>query len=178
MPEETVILVDNSDTPQGYASREESHTGDGKHHRAFALLLFDKNKRILLQKRKSKLWDGYWDITGASHPLHIDGKDESYEEAASRCAKNEWGVTANMEKVLAFNYFERFEKGCENEYCALVIGEVEGDVKPNPDYVYEHKWVTLTELVADIQENEKKYVPWAKIAIQDFLNIEKAQQFL
>lgn len=178
MHEETLLVVDNDDNFESYASRSECHTGEGKHHRAFVLLLYDKEKKILIQKRKSKLWDGFWDISGASHVLHANGRDESYEEAAERCARNEWNAMAKMKKILAFNYFERFNGNCENEYCALIIGQLYSEIKPNKNHVHGHKWVTLKDLVSDMEKNADKYVPWARIAINEFLKNEEAKQFL
>ncbi len=178
MPEEMLLVVDNNDNFIEYAARSECHKGRGKHHRAFVLLLYDRNKKILLQKRKSKLWDGYWDIAGASHVLHINDKNESYEEAAERCARNEWSISTRMKKLLAFNYFESFNGSCENEFCALLVGEFNDNVIPNKNYVHEHKWVAMKDLVKDMEENPKKYVPWAKIAVNEFLKNEEAKKFL
>ena len=160
MGEETLLVVDDNDNFSEYATRTECHTGDGRHHRAFVLLLYNKDKQILLQKRKSKLWNGYWDITGASHVLHVNGRNETYEEAAQRCSRVEWGITTKMTKILGFNYFERFNSGCENEYCALIIGEINGELKPNNNHVHEHKWTTLKELTDDIiQQAAKHFTP-------------------
>lgn len=178
MAEETLLVVDDNDKFRGYASRTACHSGDGKHHRAFVLVLYNKEKKILLQKRKSKLWDGFWDITGASHVLHLNGRDESYEEAAARCAKNEWDVSAKMRNILAFNYFERFNGSCENEYCALVIGELQGSLKPNKEHVHDYTWTTLIDLANDVKKNPDKYVPWAKIAVEEFLKSKESKQFL
>ena len=177
MPEEMLLVVDDSDNIKGYATRAGCHTGNGRHHRAFVLLLYNKEKKILIQKRKSKLWDGFWDITGASHVLHVNGRNESYEEAAERCAKNEWGTSARMKKILAFNYFERFDGKCENEYCALIAGQIKGKIKPDKNHVHDHRWVILKDLVDDMDKNPDKYVPWAKVAVDRLLESKEAKKF-
>ncbi len=50
--EQTLILVDNEDNILGYAPKSVCHTGKGKRHRAFVILLYNKDKKILLQYRK------------------------------------------------------------------------------------------------------------------------------
>ena len=81
MEEQQLLLVDEKDEFLGqYAPRSACHTGKGLHHRAFAVCLFNKSGQILLQKRKHKLWDNFWDVTAISHPLHLLDRDESYQE--------------------------------------------------------------------------------------------------
>ncbi len=167
---ETLIVVDDKDNFVRYAPREECHTGNGLHHRAFVILLFNKERKILLQRRKHKLWDNYWDLTAASHPLHVNGKDEGYEEASAKCLKREWGIsvdTAQLKKILAFSYFERYNGKCENEYCALIIGEYSGQLKPDSSACYEHKWVALQELISTIENSPGKCTPWMIKAVME-----------
>lgn len=160
-----VILVDENDNFLGkYAPRHEAHIGEGLHHRAFVCFLFDKHGKILLQKRKHWLWDGLWDLTAVSHPLFIDGREESYQESASRALKQEMGIEGvAVEKIGGFNYYAKHEKdnGCENEYCAILRGRYDGPVKPNREDVYEYKWMDLEEFVKDIKKQSQVYTPWA-----------------
>ena len=110
--EQTLILVDEFDNFLGYAPKSECHLGEGRLHRAIAVLLFNSRREILLQKRKSKLWDGFWDITGATHVLHHSSvsHNESYEEAARRCLGSEWNIAvSSLDRIFGFTYFERFD---------------------------------------------------------------------
>lgn len=176
---ETLIVVDDKDNFVRYAPREECHSGQGIHHRAFVILLFNKDKKILLQKRKHRLWDNYWDLTAASHPLHLEGRDETYEEAAAKCLKREWGISLKppgLKNILAFNYFERYDGKCENEHCALIVGEYSGELVPDSDVCYEHKWVCLKELVIDVEKNIKNYTPWLLASIKELKNHSFAKE--
>lgn len=176
--DETVILVDEKDKFLGYAPRVECHTGKGRRHRAFVTLLFNSKGQVLLQKRKHKLFDGLWDLTAISHPLHVvkgnkslegfksnKGRDESYQEASDRALLKEMGTShVTVRKVGAFNYFARDGKNCENEYCAVLIGDFNGKFKISKDEVYEAKWVQFEDFITDIAKNPKNYTVWAKEA--------------
>lgn len=163
-----VILVDDEDKLVGYSSLQEAHTGRGKHHRAFVTLLFDSQNKILLQKRKHKLFDGLWDLTAVSHPLRLNGKDESYLEASDRALRKEMGIdSVSVVKIGGFNYLARDGKNCENEYCAILVGGYDGTYKPNPKEVYEVKKVDFRKVVSDVLKNPQKYTPWARKAVEE-----------
>ncbi|MBI4549106.1 MAG: NUDIX domain-containing protein [Ignavibacteriae bacterium] len=163
---QTLILVDRDDNFLGYASREECHRGDGKLHRAIAVVLFNERGEFLLQKRKSFLWDGYWDITGATHPLHLSERDETYEEAAQRFLQSEWNIVIPVQRIFSFFYFERFKKYCEHELCALLMGECSSSVQFNPEYAYDMRWCTIEQCQSEIKQSPSSFTPWAKIALE------------
>ncbi|MBI2007185.1 MAG: NUDIX domain-containing protein [Candidatus Blackburnbacteria bacterium] len=163
--DQLVILVDENDNSLGvYAPRHKAHTGKGLRHRAFVCFVLDKDGRILLQKRKHWLWDGLWDLSAVSHPLFIDGQEESYQEGASRALKKEMGVGGVvLEKIGGFSYYAKHEKdsGCENEYCAILYGRYDGTVKGDKEDIYEYKWTPFEEFIKDTKDNPQFYTPWA-----------------
>lgn len=166
-----LILVDEKDNKLGYGTLKDSHTGLGKRHRAFVTLLFNDNDQVLLQKRKHRLFDGLWDLTAISHPLRINRKDETFQEASDRALKKEMGITGvQVVQVGAFNYFARDGKNCENEYCAVLTGDFSGSFKPNKDEVYEAKWVKFDEFISDTRKNSQKYTPWARKTVKILVN--------
>ena len=77
--QQTLIVVDDEDNVVHYASRSDCHSGDGLLHRGVAILLHNSKAEVLLQKRKHDLFDNLWDLTGATHPLHLDDSDENYQ---------------------------------------------------------------------------------------------------
>ena len=93
---EAVILVDEDDNQIGQASKVAAHHGAGLLHRAFSVLLFDRNKRLLLQKRAEDkvTFPGVWANSCCSHPLSSPEESElenslgseacSYPKIASR----------------------------------------------------------------------------------------------
>src|SRR3989338_340615 len=82
MGEEYLVLVDKDDNPIGTEEKVKCHLPNGKLHRAFTALLFDKNGRLVLTRRAKEkmLWPGDWDGTVASHPR----KPETYVSSAER----------------------------------------------------------------------------------------------
>ena len=162
--EQTLILVDNSDRILGYAPRSVCHTRKGKRHRAFVVALYNSRGEILLQRRKHALFTNMWDLTGASHPLRLRRRNESYAEAAARCVRNEFGITGvSLRKLGAFNYFASQGNKCENEHCALIVGKYDGKVRPNPEVAYGFKWVGLEETLHEIRQKPKSFVLWGRL---------------
>ncbi len=157
-----LILVDEKDTLLGYEKRIICHTGNGVHHRAFVVLLENSKGEVLLQKRKHKLWDNFWDTTAISHPLHLNTGDETYEEAGMRALKIEMGIDpVSLTNIGGFNYFVTEGKYCENEYCAILTGNYEGNVEINPGAVYEFKWIPKSEFISKAKNDDSTYTPWA-----------------
>ncbi len=166
--QQVILAVDDNGKLLRYIPKEAGHKGQGQRHLAITVLLINFKDQALLQKRKHKIFDNIWDLTGATHPLHKqDGTDESPEEATLRCLKEEWGINKKIafKNLGFFNYFAKYSEYCENEYCYLMIGEYDGDVSLNPKTGYEYKWMDRKEFLKDIKENPKNYTPWAKEAL-------------
>lgn len=168
-----LIVVDDDDNFLGYEKRKPCHAGKGIHHRAFVVLLENKKGEVLLQKRKHKLWDNYWDTSAISHPLHLENGDESYEEAGNRTLKSEMGIPSlALKNIGGFNYFVAHGENCENEYCAILLGEYNGKVTPDEAAVYEYKWVPKQNFINDCLNENPEYTPWA-ILTGKFMNENK-----
>jgi isopentenyl-diphosphate delta-isomerase len=162
--EQTLILVDKNDRILGYAPRSVCHTGKGKRHRAFVIALYNGKGEILLQRRKHALFSNLWDLAGASHPLRLQGRNESYGEAAARCMRDEFCLKGvSFRKIGAFNYYVPQGKKCENEHCALIVGKYDGIVKANPKVAYGFKWAPLQETLAEIRRKPESFVMWARL---------------
>jgi len=149
------------------------------------VLLFNSKGQVLLQKRKHKIFDNLWDLTGATHPLHKaegpaspdgsqGGSDESLEEAMWRCLRAEWDISPTssgraglrgVKEIGVFNYFSRDGKFCENEHCFLMVGEYDGEVNLDQEMGYEYKWMDKKEFLKDIEQNPQDYTPWAIKAV-------------
>merc|ERR1719461_2461787 len=74
MMNDQCILVDTSDTIIGSASKKQCHLSSNAYlHRAFSVLLFDLDNRLLMQQRaRHKItFPHYWTNTCCSHPLYI-----------------------------------------------------------------------------------------------------------
>lgn len=165
MAEEFLILVDNNDNPIGTEEKVKCHLPNGKLHRAFTVLLFNEDKKLLLTRRsKSKmLWPGDWDGTVASHPR----KTETYVSSAERRLPEEIGASCNLDYLFKFEYHVPYKDiGSENEICGTLIGQVPDsfETKLVPDEISEIKWAGL-DLFADIEKNPQDYCPWMLVAL-------------
>lgn len=146
-----------------YIPKEVGHRGEGRRHLAITVLLYNLKSQILLQKRKHKIFNNIRDITGATHPLHTDAGDETLEQATLRCLEREYGVKEKipLKNMGFFNYFAKYNGLCENEHCAILVGEYNGPLDLNPEVGYKYKWMEKDEFLKDIEENANNYTPWA-----------------
>ena len=163
MDNQIILACDDNGKFLEYIPKEVGHTGSGKRHLAITVLVYNNKGKVLLQRRKHKIFDDIWDLTASTHPLHSkSGTDESLEEATLRALKYEYDIDSIILKYIgSFNYFARTGNLCENEHDALFTGEYNGEVKLNPEAGYSFKWVDRNEFFKDISENPEKYSPWA-----------------
>jgi len=164
--EEYVILVDKNDNPIGREEKVKCHLPNGKLHRAFTVLLFDKNGKLLLTKRSSTkmLWPDDWDGTVASHPR----ESESYVSSAERRLPEEIGISSRLDYLFKFEYHVPYKDiGSENEICGTLIGILDDTttIKLVKDEISETVWITPAELVNNLEKTPETYCPWMLIAL-------------
>lgn len=141
--------------------------------------LYNSRGELLLQRRKHDLFSNRWDLTGASHPLRLKSRNESYSEAAARCVRQEFGVGGiSFRKIGAFNYFDQQGSKCENEHCALIVGKYDGKVKPNPKVAYGYKWASLPETLKEIRKRPESFVMWARLGAKVLRNNSLGERLL
>lgn len=158
-----ILACDDNGKFLEYIPKEVGHTGKGKRHLAITVLLYNSKGEVLLQKRKHQVFDNIWDMTASTHPLHkSNGTDESLEQATLRALKFEYDIeNISLENLGSFNYYAQIGELCENEHCAMMIGEYNGQLKLNKNVGYEYKWVKKEEFLNDIEKNPQNYAPWA-----------------
>ena len=164
--EEYVILVDENDNPVGKEEKVKCHLPNGKLHRAFTALIYNKEGRLLLTRRSDSkmLWPGYWDGTVASHPR----ESETYESSAERRIPEEIGITCEMNYVNKFEYHVPYKDiGSENEVCGTLLGVMNNFDESSliKDEISEIKWIAPDELKIELENNRDVYCPWMVIAL-------------
>ncbi len=175
MMAEAVILVDEQDRPMGRASKVNAHRGAGAFHRAFSVMLFDQDNRLLLQRRADDkiTFPGIWANTCCSHPLDVPEEREELEglgvrRAAVRKLDQELGIDSvsidDLTHVGRFRYQARQdETWIEREVDHLLVGRVANlSINPNPNEVAETRWVSQDELEAMLIEEDPEHpiAPW------------------
>ncbi|MBI2600359.1 NUDIX domain-containing protein [Candidatus Daviesbacteria bacterium] len=169
-PHQIIQGANEDGTPTGeFFSKEEGHTGKGRHHFAISIFIYNNKGQLLLQKRKHLVFDYIWDMTASTHQLHKeDGSNETDEEAALRSLKREYNIDPDDIKDLrnfgGINYFAQYGEFCENEHDKILTAELVGDFELNPEVGYGIKWMDKYEFLKDIEANPKKYAPWAVAA--------------
>jgi len=163
---EYLILVDKNDNPIGIEEKVKCHLPNGKLHRAFTVLLFNKDRNLLLTRRSSNktLWPGDWDGTVASHPR----QSETYVSSAERRLPEELGISCKLDYLFKFEYHVSYKNiGSENEICGTLIGIVDdpSKIKLVKEEISDIKWITLDDLLEDIKKSPHLYCPWMIVAL-------------
>lgn len=163
---ENLILVDGNDNPVGTEEKTKCHLPKGKLHRAFTILLFDKEGRLLLTRRSMSkmLWPGDWDGTVASHPR----QSETYVSSAERRLPEELGISCKLDYLFKFEYHVPYKDiGSENEVCGTLIGTLDNPskIKLVEDEISEIRWASFEELFAEIDKSPQSFCPWMLVAL-------------
>jgi len=167
MSEEFVILVDENDNPIGTEEKVKCHLPDGKLHRAFTVLLFDKDGKLVLTRRAKEkmLWPGDWDGTFASHPR----ESETYVSSGERRMPEELGIEGKLDYLHKFEYHVPYKDvGSENEICGTLIGIIDktSELKEIEGETDEIKWMSAKELLSELKTDPQIYCPWMLIALE------------
>ena len=163
---ENVILVDENDNKIGLEEKVKCHLPNGKLHRAFTALLFDKNGKLVLTRRSSSkmLWPGDWDGTFASHPREA----ETFVSSAARRMPEELGIQCEIDYLMKFEYHVPYKDiGSENEICGTLVGIVDDltNFKVVDEEISEIKALSAAELKQGLEKNPQSYCPWMLIAL-------------
>lgn len=161
-----VILVDENDNDIGIEEKILAHQ-QKLLHRAFSIFLFNDNFEILLQKRApNKYHSGnLWTNTCCSHPL----QNLSLIESAKKRLIEEMGIEANLNKVFSFIYEAEFENGLhEHEFDHVLFGRFNGEPILNPYEAVDFRWITISELKDEIQNNPNKFTFWLRIMFSNY----------
>ncbi len=157
---EAVILVDEQDSEIGKASKVSAHYQAGLLHRAFSVLLFDTNGKLLLQKRADDkvTFPGVWANSCCSHPLSSDHESEltdalGVKRAAVRKLHQELGIAQSELNIDDFHFITKMMYSSrmnpdwiEREIDHILIVQADVTVTINENEVSEIKWVTQDEL--------------------------------
>ncbi|MDP7538739.1 MAG: isopentenyl-diphosphate delta-isomerase, partial [Candidatus Poseidoniia archaeon] len=157
---EECILVDESDAVTGSASKADCHHGEGVLHRAFSILIFNSEGRLLLQQRSSEkiTFPGVWANTCCSHPLHCELELETQDamgvkRAAQRKLEQELGIPETGAPLEDMVFMTRMlyraranAEWVEHEMDHIICLRADVEPAPNPNEIAETLWVTQAEL--------------------------------
>ncbi len=169
---EYLILVDENDKQLGKQEKLLVHQL-GLLHRAFSVFVFNTKGELLLQQRADEKYHspGIWTNTCCSHPN--DG--EELKDAVNRRLIQEMGMSCKTQFAFSFIYKVKFDNGLtENEYDHVFLGVTDDLPKPVKQEVKDWKYINLTSLQTEINQNPENYSEWMKICLPELRkHIEK-----
>ena len=160
-----VELVDAAGVAVGSCSVAEAHFSPGRRHRAFSVLLYDGDGRVLLQRRAAvkTRFASRWSNTCCGHPA--PGQDTA-TAAAERLAA-ELGLTPDQTSPLTeigvypYDAADPGSGRVELEWDHVLVGTLtEGTPAPDAAEVSDYAWVTASTLPAAIEADPDRYTPW------------------
>ena len=144
----------------------------GLKHKAVSVFVLHGDA-ILLQRRALNKYHtpGLWANTCCTHP--------DWQEPSLTCAirrlDQELGITG-LTPEFRHHLEYRADVGnglIEHEAVDVFLVHVGQDLplSPNPDEVMDTKWVTYSDLLADIDRNPEHFTPWLKIYLHDHADV-------
>ena len=186
MMEELVLCLDSDDNVIDSSSKFTTHHGEGILHRAFSVLIFDSDGRLLVQQRSSDkiTFPAVWANSCCSHPLDIDGENddpiEGVKEAARRKLDQELGIPRTITNDWKFHHIGRFEYKCrwdsewvEHEIDHVLIVEADCEVDFNRNEIQSVDWLDNDSLIQMMERNgrwkSQLIAPWFEAIFNNFL---------
>lgn len=161
---EEVILVSENDEQIGTAEKLLAHQ-QNLLHRAFSIFIHNGKGEVLLQKRAVTKYHsgGLWTNTCCSHPK----PNEDLLVAGKRRLQEEMGFSTNLVAKFFFIYQADLDNELsEHELDHVLVGEFSGEILPNPDEACAIKWMSIEDLMSDVEANPNNYTIWLQIIIK------------
>ncbi|XP_058388810.1 isopentenyl-diphosphate delta-isomerase 2 [Diceros bicornis minor] len=188
--EEMLIVVDENDKVIGADTKRNCHLNEniekGLLHRAFSVVLFNTENKLLVQQRSDTkvTFPGYFTDSCSSHPLcnpaELEERDAlGVRRAAVRRLQAELGIPLeqiSLEDVVFMTIYHYKAKSDriwgEHEICYLLLVRKNVTVNPDPSEIRSFRYLTQGEL-EDLLERgargEVKVTPWLRTIAEKFL---------
>ena len=186
MMAEAVLQVDENDVVVGPISKADSHYQSGSLHRAFSVLLFNSDGKMLLQQRAHDkiTFPSVWANSCCSHPL---ASAEEMEEdnalgvkvAAIRKLDQELGISPDSIDINDFHFITKMRYSArmnadwiEREIDHILMIQADVELDPNPNEVSAVKWVSADELDAMLvdEDSDNVIAPWFRCIAARLMN--------
>ena len=186
MMKEMCLVVDENDKVIDSVSKIDCHRGKGIRHRAFSVLIFDSEDRLLMQQRSIEkiTFPGIWANSCCSHPLDVENENgdeiEGVIHASKRKMFQELGIPEEISSSWDYNHIGRFEYSCrwddewiEHEIDHVLIVRASPELSINENEIMDTRWLTHEEINQMLEgENEWKnsiIAPWFRMIWKHFI---------
>ena len=186
MMKEMCLVVDENDKVIDSVSKIDCHRGKGIRHRAFSVLIFDSEDRLLMQQRSIEkiTFPGIWANSCCSHPLDVENENgdeiEGVIHASKRKMFQELGISEEISSSWDYNHIGRFEYSCrwddewiEHEIDHVLIVRASPELSINENEIMDTRWLTHEEINQMLEgENEWKnsiIAPWFRMIWKHFI---------
>ncbi len=159
---ELIVLLDEQHRPIGSAPKLASHTLHTPLHLAFSCYIFNRDGKLLITRRAAskKVWPDVWTNTVCGHPA----PGESLQHAIVRRAAFELGIDDLTEITTILPEYRYRTPPCngiiENEFCPVFFAKSERDPACNPDEVSDYRWISPSDLRAEISQHPDMFSYW------------------
>lgn len=137
---------------------------DGLLHLAVSVFVFDGD-HLLIQKRAASKYHsgGLWANSCCSHPHW----NETVDSCAERRLVEELGFSVHLSRRQMVEYSADVGNGLhENEKVTMFTGMADRttlEILPDPLEVEDTRWITRSELHAEITQHPERFTPWFRI---------------
>ena len=187
MMEEMCLVVDDNDNAISSASKIDCHRGGGIRHRAFSVLIFDSENRLLMQQRAEEkiTFPGIWANSCCSHPLDIEFENGDSKEGVIHASKRkmfqELGIPMEVSESWDYHHIGRFEYSCrwddewiEHEIDHVLIVRANVELSINKNEIKETKWLNHKQII-EMLGGEKEWsnmiiAPWFRMIWKHFIS--------
>lgn len=166
---EMIVLVDEQDNIVGSCEKLYTHV-KGYQHRAFSVFVFNKEGKMLIQRRAKEKYHsgGLWTNSCCSHQI---AGTELIDDVHDRL-EFEIGIKVDdLTERFIYSYRAELDHDLiENEVDHIFTAHYDGEVTLNPDEAMDYKWVDVDQLLKDIDENPDNYTYWFKGTVHEVVD--------
>jgi len=84
--------------------------------------------------------------------------------AVHRRLQQELQISSELHFLYKFQYQASYgDVGSENEMCWVYVGVTDDEVRPNPNEVGDHRWVTPARLDEEMDATPDIFTPWFRM---------------
>ncbi|MBU0635996.1 NUDIX domain-containing protein [Candidatus Micrarchaeota archaeon] len=173
MDDEILDLIDENDKVVGEDLKGNCHK-EGLWHRAVTILVFNKNKELLIQKRSQNVPRP--NLLCASASGHVQ-KGESYESAAKRELKEELGIECKLKSIGKFYMEKKYpDDKRDKEHYKIFLGNYDGEFNIQKEELSSIQFLPVEEIKHLMKQNKNQFTPGFQEEFQHYLEFKSNKQ--